>query len=502
MKLEDRFMRLFNGLERAYGIYELNGAVNTKGKAGGKARTTLGSVHPGLWVSHLAGKVGLGVVPIRDDAKCEFSAVDVDVYNLDVEALSRRIHDLKLPLVLCRSKSGGAHLYMFTQEPESCAAVRAVLMNFAVMLDFPTSEIFPKQSELESSVDVGNWINMPYFDADRTTRYAIINGKALSTIEFLDYAESHKTTLKEASAIQLEDDELLRECPPCLQVLTRNGIPEGGRNEVLFNLGVYARKAHGEDWQQYFDKYNQKYMNPPLDYREVASMAKQVGKKEYFYKCNNPPLCNYCNKDMCLTREFGIGDGKNDDPGIMIDYLTQILCEPPLWIVSVNGHRLQMQTDELMSQTKFHSRCINAMRIYPSQLRQHKWRALLQNVLNKADVVEAPEDAGPIGQLKYLLEQFCTTKAQARTREELLMGKPWSENGKTYFRSNDFFKYLEQQKFRDFHANKIFAVMREHYDVGHEQFKMKGKCVRCWSVPEFVQQDDEFEVTRIPMSEF
>jgi hypothetical protein len=498
-------MRLFDGLDRAYGIYALDNARSPKGKEQGRARTVIGKVEEVNWLDHLEGRTGIGIVPIRDDGTCTFGCMDIDVYNLDIESLSARSREMNLPLVLCRSKSGGAHMYLFMKTPTPCSVVRKALLDCSIILDFAGCEIFPKQENLASKQDVGNWLNMPYFDAARTTRYAVVDNEALTAEQFLDHAESAAVTHAQLLEIEVPTDNILDEGPPCLQALARNGIPEGTRNEVLFNMGVYTRVRYKDEegeWEEKLDAFNQQFNHPPLSYKEVASIAKQLSKKEYFYKCTNVPLCNYCNKDLCRTRKYGIGDAGGDDPGIMIDSITEITTEPKIYIVSVNGVRIQMCTEDLTSQTRFARHCIGAIRKWPDPVKPRVWSTLINKLLIDCDVIEAPDDASPSGQLSYLLEQFCTTRAQARTKEELLMGKPWSEEGLTYFRSNDFYNFLKQQKFNDYRMNEVFAIIRDRHTVQSRQFKIKGKCVRCWSVPEFVRQDAPHEAARVPASEF
>ena len=40
----------------------------------------------------------------------------VIIYNLKHHSLVQTIRKLKLPLIVCRSKSGGAHIFLFTTE--------------------------------------------------------------------------------------------------------------------------------------------------------------------------------------------------------------------------------------------------------------------------------------------------------------------------------------------------------------------------------------------------
>ena len=84
----------------------------------------------------------------------------------------------------------------------------------------------------------------------------------------------------------------------------------------------------------------------------------------------------------------------------------------------------------------------------------------------------------------------------------MLLGKPWHEDGRTYFRGADLFKYLDQQRFRDIKGSKIYTVLQQDSDVKHHFKNMKGKGVNYWSIPSFEQQDEAFDVPTAPKEEF
>ena len=48
-------------------------------------------------------------------------------------------------------------------------------------------------------------------------------------------------------AIQVKQDHIV-DGPPCLQVLTTQGFPEGTRNNGLFNIGIFYRMSNPDDW--------------------------------------------------------------------------------------------------------------------------------------------------------------------------------------------------------------------------------------------------------------
>ncbi len=189
-----RFHALFSGMERAHGSYlNINwDEARSDGKFKGDAVTRREPVTDDLWQRHLDGKYGIGVIPIRDDSRCVFAAIDVDVYaDLDLGRVAFDVAKMGLPLIVCRSKSGGAHIYLFMKEPVPAGKVQERLREIAATLAFGTAELFPKQTSIDSDRDLGSWINCPYQNAAETNRYAVMpTGDAMTAEEFLTAAEA------------------------------------------------------------------------------------------------------------------------------------------------------------------------------------------------------------------------------------------------------------------------------------------------------------------------
>lgn len=499
-----KFLERFAGLMRAHGTYIVQGAKSAKNKMTGKARTLNEPVTRELWQAHLDGTLGIGIVPINDAAVCRFGAIDIDQYDgLDLLAIDKKLNEFQFPLVVCRTKSGGAHLYLFTSKPVSAELVRGKLMEWAVALGFPGVEIFPKQTRLASNTDIGNWINMPYFNANNTERFAVKAGRPLSADEFLDYAKEKtvdESTLKE---ITVKQNKLLLDAPPCLEHLARVGFPEGSRNNGLLNLGVYAKKVHGDNWELKLDELNTALMNPPLTSEEVLGVAKSLRKKDYLYKCKDQPICDSCNRSICVTRKFGIA-GDSDNPGVDLNGLTKIDTKPPTWIVQVDGVRIEINdTSSLLLQDRFRLLCVEHLNKLPTRVKQNRWDMFVNELLGHVEIIEAPEDAGTEGQFLILVEQFCVERSQARNSEELILGKPWTDEGRIYFRSLDLMKFLEHNRFREVETSKkAWAILRKA-GAEHSQLNVKSKCIKVWSIPValFTKVEGELEVFRIQNTE-
>lgn len=534
MGLGKEFHELFKGSERVYGTYDISGSTpNAEGKLKGKARTVHAPVTDDLWDKHLSGSIpGIGLVPINDDNECLWGAIDVDVYTIDHVDLEERTRECSAPLLVCRTKSGGAHLYMFCSEPVKAALIRLRLKECAAAMgiyeiirrDDPRKdlEIFPKQIDLaKGETPDGNWINMPYQNAKYTTRYCVRNGKAALAEEFLEIAKGMRLSAKQLQELKPKKREIKtgsgsewEEGPPCLERLVKEGFPEGSRNNALFSLGVYARKRY-ENWPDKVAEYNAKWMTGTFS--EVAGIVKSLEKKDYKYKCNDAPLCIVCNKEICYGRKYGITNGEDrrrvgrprnsdeDVPCVLeeVDRPVKVYRPPegsgdePQWLFIVTGHKMDVTLDMLLNQRLFLKEYAKQFERLRPEVNQVRWMEKVNELLAEAEVLGLPSDVGPEGQLMLHLEAFCTGKVQAIDKAELLLGRPWTdENGITWFRSKDFVKFLDQQHFREFKQKEFYAVFRRH-GCKHDTLTLKGVCVAVWGLPGFKTQKEAFDPVEV-----
>ena len=114
MELIERFKNVFQGLDRAHGVTKVGESNGDGNKIKGKSFVKREPVTEKLWQNHLNGiEPSLGIIPINEDNKCRWGCIDVDKYNLDHKKIINLINNYQLPLTMCRSKSGGAHIYIF-----------------------------------------------------------------------------------------------------------------------------------------------------------------------------------------------------------------------------------------------------------------------------------------------------------------------------------------------------------------------------------------------------
>ena len=275
-----KFKIIFEGLKIAYGQYQKGEATTNGDKQKGKAFIVRQNVSDDLWEKHLQGEgPALGIIPITEDNTCRWGCIDIDEYNFDHSKLIKSIRTLNLPLIVSRSKSGGAHVFLFAKEFIPASLMQSTLKKIAKALGYEGSEIFPKQTEiLVERGDTGNFLNLPYYNETKGLRYAFNDdGSAASLEEFYQLFDLYACSEEAIREIKIKEkvvEEAFPGGPPCLNKLASIGFGEGGRNNALFSIGVFYKKADPDNWENLVEESNIKYMDPPLKSSEVQTVIK------------------------------------------------------------------------------------------------------------------------------------------------------------------------------------------------------------------------------------
>ena len=493
----EKFKSIFNGLDRAYGQYKSEGP-KANGKIGGKAFILKEPVTDKLWADHLEGKdPSLGIIPIRDDSTCSWGCIDVDTYPLDYKKIIAHIRELKLPLVMCRSKSGGAHIFIFLREPVQASLVRDKLTEWSAEIGYANCEIFPKQVEIKADRgDTGNCLNLPYHNGNNTNRYAFNDdGSGSSLDEFFKLYDTYavdQETLLSTKVKRKKEVKELEDGPPCLATLMSQGIPEGGRDNTLYQYAVYAKKKWPNEWQAKVDEFNHKYMEKPLGSAQVQKTVTQHERKDYQYKCKDQPMCSVCSPIVCQSRQYGIGDSFEHN----FSDLTKIQSDQSVWFLNIDGQRIVLDTEELFDQNKFRKACMDKINIVPNPMRPNAWTTRLQQLLRDIEVIEAPKEIRKEGRFKSLLEQFLDDQGAAEHIDEINMGKAWFDKGKAYFKTDAIQTFLEKKRFKDFTSTQIHATIRQ-MGGGHAHKKVQGTTAFMWYIPYTQKEEKSFAVPNL-----
>ena len=458
----DKFKHIFTGLERAHGVTKVGESNGNGTKVKGKSFVKREPVTDLLWQQHLEGTESLGVIPINDENNCKWGCIDIDSYaGFDHLELIKKINKLNLPLIVFRSKSGGAHVFLFTEDYVSARSMQDKLTEIKAVLGYGGSEVFPKQTELKSQDDTGNFLNLPYFNCTKTTRYAFNDkGEAVTLDGFYLLYENKKQKSVDNISVERPHTEF-SDAPPCIETLSINKIGEGGRNNALFHYGVYAKQKWPAEWKSKLILFNATSMEQPLSDSEVQIIVNQHDKKEWGYKCNDQPMCSVCDKTLCRKRKFGIGQE------ILFPGLTDLQVidlEDPYYYLNVDGERLYLENVKyLRQQSLFQEACMKQLRFRPPTLKEKDWVVITNLLLNNAEVTEPAEGLRTEDQLQNHLEEFCLNRQVSTDKNDLKKGGVWTSDGNHHFVFDRFYHQF---------------LMRRRWDVGYSRTAqmLKEKC--------------------------
>ena len=480
-----KFQEIFEGNTSAYGIMKLTGEVTEKGKAVAKALIKREKVITQLWVDHLEGKEpALGIIPINENNECRWGCIDVDIYNLDHLSIMRDIKGMGFPLVTFRSKSGGAHLFLFAKEFIPASLMQSKLKAMAESLGYAGSEIFPKQTEiLVERGDTGNFLNLPYHGGTRGLRYTFkAGGEAASLESFYSIYDEWSQTKEQIEAIVIKKTEVVeafQDGPPCLNKLAQDGFGEGSRNNALFNVAVYHKQASPDNWEDKVMEDNSKWMNPPLSFQEVKQLLASVGKRGYDkYRCKEQPICGVCNAAKCRTKKFGVGFEEEQMPEL--DTLTKITSNPPQWFLNVGGKRVELKTEQLHNPNLFAIAVLDQANVVSPIPKAADWREVyLKTLMQNLQEIEPLESLDPINQIVNLLYDFTVNRPAARTKEDILNKMSWTDEGHTYFRMDDFYSFCKRNNWEmdKIKTGNLIKTLKDVF-VKEERITLKNQTPR------------------------
>lgn len=347
-----------------------------------------------------------------------------------------------------------------------------------------------------SGNDCGSWINLPYCGKDR---FAIKNEKKVSLEIFLDWAEEIKVSYNTLLNFKIEQDEILEDGPPCLNYILCSGIPKGTRNNTLFNIGVYLKKRYPDNYQEKLEEANYKYLSDPLSSTEVQGLIKSSKRKDYFYQCKSAPINAYCDVNKCRSKKYGIS---NDSYLPEFGELRKLEVSPPIWYLDVSIEEktvtLELTTEELQQPFKFQKKCMELLHAMPSLPKQAEWSTIINKLFETMKVIAMPFGSDDRTRLIELLEKFCTGRAKAKNKDELLLGKPFDDGEFTYFRMSDFYDFLIRNNFNEYKINKVSGLIKNNklLQASHGRSNIKGKNVNWYKINSFANISEELDIPK------
>lgn len=504
-----RFMRLFRGNPRSYGQWDPS---RIKDK---QSRTEDGNAPDEAWIKHLEGRggIGLGIVPIRDDGSTFWGAIDLDNHgsdkDIDIREVEKKVAAAELPLLPCRSKSGGVHLYIFFNEPVRADMVKTVLTRWAKELEVDGVDcIYPKQGKLtvnsEGERQKGNWINLPYYGQDEkgTDRFAVSNGKRLTLEAFLLKAESMAI---DAQTLQKYFSDDLTEMPPCLQARMKSGGFAGGeRNDGTYQVAVFCRKRDPDSAKEAAHDLAIRLMpDNPLPYKERdKTIRSAVGSRSSNYKCEG--FQDVCDREACRKLKWGISEGEYEAMAAratMPSFHSLVKfrnAEPMRFDLMVgdeeNSRKIEGLTiDELVSFPDLRKAVMAKTHIVLPRLKGEEWDKILRSLFDAVVIEDVPEDSTPEGMVKIRLLEFLR-KADLKNegdntkdREALVRGVPvvqlYHDERVVMFRHVDFVAYLAKTRTDAIKNKDLWFRANRHMGVENARVRVGKNTIPVWYLP-------------------
>lgn len=488
-RVSDQLRTLFSGYYDCYGIQ--NGDRNLTEKRQGKDNVTWKLKLDSAWQAHFDGKIGIGQIPIQSNGT-KWGAIDLDFYDGNKNKIAASQNEIlailkaikKLPLYCFLSKSKSIHLYVFYNEPQNVKTLREQLANWAVEIGYPTAEIFPKQNSV-SNEGTGSWINIPYF------------GLKHRTCLFLDKQVVRELSASEA--IRFIKPIEISDIPPCIETLNKIGVKEGSRNNYIFNIGVLLKKQEVNNWQEEVRKFNYSKFEKAISKNVLEDTIKSLEKKTYNYNCDQQPINEYCQRELCLTRRFGVGTQSYDT--VEFGQLKKILTNPARYYLLVNTVEIELEVEELMSYRRIRLKIVEALNIIPPQIKD--WEFKLQKLLKTVIEEEAPPDASKSGVITNEVFNFLEIH-KSENKQDLLRNKAWwnKKDGNIYFQSKDVRTFVKASGLQVSEGD-IWRVLRQ-YECGHKVYGVQGKAINAWTFPisRLPRQTKDFDEVKLPEGEF
>ena len=410
--------------------------------------------------------------------------------------------------MVCRSKSGGAHAFLFTKEFVPATVMRVKLKLIASALGFASAEIFPKQDYIRvDRGDTGSFLNIPYHANERTVRYAYdLEGNVLKLDKFIELHEKISLTQEKLDKLeiknQIEETDRFDGMPPCLVTLLNDGVPDGQRNNCMYNVGVYLKKRYPdkEEWQGHMFTYNKEYMRPPLDVTEVNTLIESVDSKDYHYKCKDEPIHSFCDSKKCALQKFGVGD---DVPAPEIAEIRKYDSDPPIYFASIDGESVEVDDATLHDPEKFSLACMNQIGKPMMPVPKHMWRRLLIKLFSNLETIPAPDSSKLDVQLKEILADYIN-KTPGKELKDVMRGIAYTDtDGFTYFKFKDFWKFLLKTKSwadKTYPKQKTMRLLQSLFEAEEVSPKVVTKTVRLLRMPTIKLERPNPRTTKVEKS--
>jgi hypothetical protein len=482
-----------------------------------------------LYREHLNGGDGLAIAPLTNtkDKKnvCFYAVIDIDVYGISFTWLVNRLYRAGFKFAAFLSKSGGLHIYFFFADAEPGDKVIETLARIVEVYGLgrlfvneknkSKVEIFPKQAMFIPGGTTAGCLFLPFYDAANKSRQNMLTaeGKLVGITKALPIIKSMYTSVKELNGIL---DELpYGDAPYCVQMILLTGAlaENDGRNNFLFSAAVYLKKKYKDGFKGALEEMND-CLEVPLEQRDIDSIYTSVTTKGYDgYSCKKLPCADYCDKKLCMLREYGVGKQRNNrfTGADCWGELSKMMAKDPyyIWEVRINPDddfktvRVD-SVDDLQNQSVMQKRCWRDLNWAPFRVKDNDWIATVNKAMEGIEErqFEVPKqtDTTEMGALHGLFVRYLTHKQIQNGQPYMVqIGQVYHAEGVYYFTTKGIMDFLRFEKFSLGRTNlreQLIAYGCSDGEIKYKTTKGEEKVIKCWKKPddeELLEMDAFYE---------
>ena len=121
-----------------------------------------------------------------------------------------------------------------------------------------------------------------------------------------------------------------------------------------------------------------------------------------------------------------------------------------------------------------------------SAIKAPRWRKIIQDLSDNMEVVQVPDDSGPVGQLIDYLYEFIKSHRMTDKKEELILGgRVWLDGEDYHFQLKSFLDFLANKRFNFFRSQQVTGVFREIIKMDTVGLKIRDKFMNVWVLSEY-----------------
>lgn len=464
-------------------------------------------VTPEHYEKHLKGEVNLGIYFLLDDSTCHFAAIDLDEKDFNkAKAIRDELTKNSIPAYIAASKSKGFHIYCFALERFKAMEIRRVLNHLLKKLNIKC-EVFPKQDyhqpdDPDGKKHPGSYINLPSFGYTRPFLSGDMKEVSLKTalerIKFVpqeSIARVLQTLPKEPPLEELPTAKRQKKQTaklPCFEKMMA-GVSEGCRDEVAFRLAVHLHRQGMPPQlaEATLLEWDAKYNRPAMGSIMIRQKIKQAYTGKYGLGCLNDLIQPFCEQDCPIYRKRHTEIDRRKMAGgkeIEIMGLSRLGTHPASFGLTIDGSKLALGPDELLSLRKVKAKAIETLSYVPFPgMKTSEWEVLINSLLAEVKQEAAPPDASAQARYVECVYDWLETAPGAERQEDVEAGRPVKREDGFLFRMKDAVNYLAKHHRLSVEPSELYRVVKEA--GGGTQPVRLGKVFKLWFLP--VRKEEE-----------